>query len=85
VLILLAQTQKNILSRMVAVFTGSVLLRDKESETFLEGKTLPLNRRDAAHCRKCWETYLEDMEKPGALLKTMIINTIEEGITGLAD
>jgi len=85
VLILLAQTQKNILSRMLAVFAGSVLLRDKESETFLEGKTLPLNRRDAVHCGKCWETRLEGAEKPGEPLKTMIINTIEEGIMGLAD
>jgi len=85
VLILLAQTQKNILSRMLAVFAGSAMLHDKESEVFLEGKALPLNRRDAVHCRKCWETYLEGAGKTGALLRTMIVNTIEEGIMGLAD
>ena len=85
VLILLVRTQKNMLSKIQAVFAGGALLRDKNTETYLEGKALPLNRRDAVYCRKCWENYLEGLEKPGPLLRTKIVNAVEAGIAGLAE
>jgi CO/xanthine dehydrogenase FAD-binding subunit len=95
VLILLIKNQKNILSGIQMVFAPSIrsniswvgekLLREKMSETFLEGKTLPLDRRDALHCKKLWKTYLSGMERPGPLLQAKILNSIEAGILGLTD
>ena len=85
VLILLVRNQKNVLSKIQVVFAGGTLLRDKDTETFLEGKALPLDRRDAVHCRKCWETSLEGLEKPGPPLRARIVNAVEAGIAGLAD
>jgi CO/xanthine dehydrogenase FAD-binding subunit len=95
VLIILVKNQKNMLSRIQVVFApsmrcnlswaGDKLLREKMSETFLEGKPLPLDRRDALHCKKLWKSYLSGMEKPGPLLQAKILNSIEAGILGLAD
>jgi len=64
---------------------GESLLQEKNSETFLEGKTLPLDRRDALHYKKMWKTYLSGLAKPGPFLQAKILNSIEAGILGLAD
>jgi CO/xanthine dehydrogenase FAD-binding subunit len=97
VLLLLIKIQKGILTNIQVVFAGNklrgknsfqqgeILLRNKDSETFLEGKTLPLDRRDAVHYTKLWKTYLSGMEKPGPLLQAKILNSIEAGILDLAD
>lgn len=85
VLILVAMNKKNLLSNINVVFTGRALLRDKDSEVYLEGKALPLDRREAAHYRKYWETYLDELEYPNPLLKDKILNAIEMGILGLSD
>jgi CO/xanthine dehydrogenase FAD-binding subunit len=88
VLLLLVQNQKDILTKIQIVFSGikaGTLLRDKNSETFLEGKALPLDRRDAVHYKELWENYLSGLGKPGPLLRAKIINGIEVGILGLAD
>jgi len=85
VLILVVRNQKDILSKIQIVFAGGVLLRDKDSESSLEGKALPLDRRDLIHYRKYWENYLENEKKPGPFLRDKIINAIETGITGLSD
>ncbi|GHV84969.1 FAD-binding protein [Spirochaetia bacterium] len=98
VLLLLAKNQKDLLTKIQVVFAktssnasleqdrlGEILLRDKNSETFLEGKALPLDRRDAFHYGKLWEVYLSGLEWPGPLLRTKIKNGITAGILGLAD
>jgi len=97
VFLLLIKIQKGILTDIQVVFAGSklrgkntlqqgeILLRNKDSETFLEGKTLPLNRHDAIHYTKLWKTYLSGMEKPGPMLQAKILNSIEAAILDLAD
>ncbi|MDR2209991.1 MAG: FAD binding domain-containing protein [Spirochaetaceae bacterium] len=85
VLLMLIQNQKDILVKIQIVFAGKTLFRDKNSETYLEGKALPLDRKDAFHYRDLWKTYLEGLGKPGPLLRSKIINGIEAGILGLAD
>ncbi|MCL1928753.1 MAG: FAD binding domain-containing protein [Treponema sp.] len=85
VLILIVQNQKNMLTSINVVFAGDLLLRDKDSESFLEGKALPLDRRDAGHYRKFWEAYLDNLKYPGLLLRDKILNAIEMGIAGLSD
>jgi CO/xanthine dehydrogenase FAD-binding subunit len=67
------------------VSNHGTLLSNKNSETFLEGKALPLDRRDVVHHKELWETYLSGLGKPGPLLRAKIINGIEAGILGLAD
>ena len=91
VLILIVRNQKNMLTGIQVIFIGfpsgetqPVLLRDKESEAFLEGKALPLDRRDAGHYRKFWEAYLDTMHYPGLLLRDKILNAIETGIYSLS-
>jgi CO/xanthine dehydrogenase FAD-binding subunit len=85
VLIILVKNQKDILTKIQIVYAGETLFRDKNSETFLEGKALPLDRKDALHYGELWETYLAGLGKPGPLLRTAIINGIRAGILGLAD
>lgn len=85
VLILVVRNQKDILSKIQVIFTGAVLLRDKDSESFLEGKALPLDRRDLIHYKKYWENYIENTKKPGSVLRDKIINAIETGITDFSD
>jgi CO/xanthine dehydrogenase FAD-binding subunit len=97
VFLLLIKIQKGILANIQVVFAGNkrwgknplhsgeILLRDKDNETFLEGKTLPLDRRDAVHYTKLWKAYLSGKEKPGPLLQAKILNSIEAGILELAD
>ncbi|MDR2471023.1 MAG: FAD binding domain-containing protein [Treponema sp.] len=86
ILVLLARNQKDLLSKIQAVaWTGGAPLREKNSETFLEGKALPLDRRDARHYGKLWENYLNGLGRPGPLLRSKIVNSIEAGILGLAD
>jgi len=84
VLILIVQNQKNMLTNINVVFAGDLLLRDKDSEAFLEGKALPLDRRDAGHYRKFWEAYLDNQKYPCPLLRDKILNAIETGIAGLS-
>ena len=90
VLILLVRNQKNVLSRIHVVFSGNTLLgnallKDKNGESFLQGKALPLDKKDANQYRKYWENYLAVLEKPAAFLRAKIIHVIEKGILGLAE
>ncbi len=95
VLLLLIKNQKEILTHIQVVFATSTqgakeiaqesLLRDKNSETFLEGKTLPLDHRDVVHYKKLWKNYLSGLERPGPFLQAKILNSIEAGILSLAD
>ena len=85
VLILVVQNQKNILAKIQIVFSGTALFRNKDSESFLEGKVLPLDLKDIVHYRKFWENYLETGQKPIPILRDKIINAIEAGIAGLSD
>ena len=85
VLILLVRNQKNVLSKLHVVFSGHTLLKDKKGESFLEGKALPLDRKDVIQYRKYWEIYLTAQEKPAAFLRSKILNVIEKGILGLVE
>ena len=85
VLILLVRNQKNVLSKLHVVFSGNKLLKDKTGESFMQGKALPLDKKDANQYRKYWENYLAPLEKPAPFLRAKIINVIEKSILGLAE
>jgi CO/xanthine dehydrogenase FAD-binding subunit len=83
--VFMARIQKNILTDLRIVFAGQLVLRDKNSEAVLAGKQLPLDRRDAAHFVKLWETLLHAVESPGFMLRAKLCNFVESCIVSLSD
>jgi CO/xanthine dehydrogenase FAD-binding subunit len=83
--VFIMKNQKNVLSDIRIVFAGSGILRDKNSETLLIGKQLPLNRRDALDFIEHWNSYLSALEEPPPLIRAEILNLVEALIISLAD
>ena len=98
-ILFIMRNEKNILTDVRVVYSGQIILRDKDSENMLSGKLLPLDPRDAAAFTDRWRNYLsgitEDTEssafsgKKGNfnpdLLKAQIINFIETTIRQISD
>jgi CO/xanthine dehydrogenase FAD-binding subunit len=83
--VFMARIQKNILTDLRMVFAGQIVLRDKNSETVLAGKQLPLDRRDAAHFTELWKIFLYAVEMPGFMLRAKLYNFVESCIVSLSD
>ncbi|MDR2768490.1 MAG: FAD binding domain-containing protein [Treponema sp.] len=84
-LLILIRNQKNLLAKIQVIFGGkNLLLRDKNTETFLEGQRLPLEKKDVLRFVELWENYLAGLGTPDPFLKTRILNSIEAGLLGLA-
>lgn len=97
-IVFIMKNQRNILTEIRVVYSGWLSLRDKNSETMLEGKRLPLDRKDAAAFTEKWKNYLtgiienneteftgkDELHNPGILM-TQIINFIETVIMGISD
>jgi CO/xanthine dehydrogenase FAD-binding subunit len=83
--VFMARIQKNILTDLRMVFAGQIVLRDKNSETVMAGKQLPLDRRDAAHFAGLWKTFLHAVEVPGFMLRAKLCNFVESCIVSLSD
>ncbi|MFP3043030.1 FAD binding domain-containing protein [Treponema primitia] len=83
--VFMARIQKNILTDLRMVFAGQIVLRDKNSETVLVGKQLPLDRRDAVHFSELWKTFLSAVEIPGFMLRAKLFNFVESCILSLSD
>jgi CO/xanthine dehydrogenase FAD-binding subunit len=84
-IVFLMKNQKNILSDIRIVFAGKGMLRDKNTETLLIGKQLPINLRDAGDFMDHWRTFLSALEEPGPLIRAEIFNFVESLILNLAD
>jgi CO/xanthine dehydrogenase FAD-binding subunit len=84
-MIFIIKNQKNVLGDIRIVYAGDGILRDKNSETLLIGKHLPLNRRDALDFVEHWEAYLSALDSPNALNRAKILNFIESLILNLSD
>jgi CO/xanthine dehydrogenase FAD-binding subunit len=80
----IARIQKNILSEIRLAFSGETMLRDKNSESMLAGKQLPLDKREAREFIALWEQYISGLSSPGEILKTWTLNFIESTIRNLA-
>jgi hypothetical protein len=61
------------------------VLRDKNSETVLIGKQLPLEHRDAVHFTELWKTFLQAVEIPGFMLRGKLFNFVGACILNLSD
>jgi CO/xanthine dehydrogenase FAD-binding subunit len=84
VMVFLGRIQKDILIDIRTVFAGKIILRDKNSEFFLAGKRLPLDRKDALNYVELWATYLSAIEIRRELLKTKLLNFIESTLMDLS-
>ncbi|GHU16603.1 FAD-binding protein [Spirochaetia bacterium] len=84
-LIFIIKNPKNILTDIRIVFAGEGILRDKNSETLLIGKRLPLNRRDALDFVEHWKTYLSALDSPALIVRSELLKFIESLILNLAD
>ncbi|GHV45228.1 FAD-binding protein [Spirochaetia bacterium] len=84
-LVFLIKNPKNVLADIRIVFAGERILRDKNNESLLIGKQLPLNRRDALDFVEHWKAYLSALDSPTPIIRSEILNFIESLIFYLAD
>jgi CO/xanthine dehydrogenase FAD-binding subunit len=64
VMIFIIKTQKNVLTDVRLVFSAASILRDRNSESFLTGKQLPLSHRNALEFIEHWRIFLAAVNKP---------------------
>jgi CO/xanthine dehydrogenase FAD-binding subunit len=85
VVVFLAKTQKNILNDIRIIYKTETIWRDKNSESIVIGKNLPLNKKIAADFVESWESYLRGVWNVDELSRKELINFIELNIYNLAE
>ncbi|MCL1959545.1 MAG: FAD binding domain-containing protein [Spirochaetes bacterium] len=85
VLVFLAKAQKNILSDIRVVYKANKILRNKNSEDLLNGKSLPINRRTALDFIENWKEFLENRNDVNEFSKNALIYSIEENVIILSE
>jgi CO/xanthine dehydrogenase FAD-binding subunit len=93
VIVFILKTEKNILRDLRIVFSGNMIVREKNGEALLGGKSLPLDKRDVAAFLEHWKSHLSGLENaaisgegsPGDMTKAQILNFIEASILGFAE
>lgn len=86
VMVFIIRNQKNILTNIRLVFAGALVLQDRNTETLLIGKRLPLDRKNARNFVEHWESYLSSLTTPlDGFLQDNIVNFIETGLLSLSD
>jgi CO/xanthine dehydrogenase FAD-binding subunit len=83
--VFLAKTQKNVLSDIRIIYKTETIWRDKDSESIVIGKNLPLNKRIAVDFVESWESYLRGVWNVDELSRKELINFIELNIYNLAE
>ncbi|MDR0663746.1 MAG: FAD binding domain-containing protein [Spirochaetaceae bacterium] len=83
VIVFLARIQNDILSDVRVVYSGEGILRDRNCETSLIGKKLPLARKDAAAFTNLWKNRIDENYPP--FLRSRIFSFIEKTIMHFAD
>jgi len=84
-LIFLARAQKNILTDIRIVYKTNTILRNKNAEELLNGKSLPLNRKTAHDFIENWKDYLSNRHEISEFSKNALISNIEENILYLSE
>jgi CO/xanthine dehydrogenase FAD-binding subunit len=98
IIILIVRIQKNILTNIRVIYSDRIILRDKNSETMLAGKQLPLDRKDTRVFVERWKAYMSAFEgiensvfsgtgvnfNP-ELIKSQILNFIETTLMYISD
>jgi CO/xanthine dehydrogenase FAD-binding subunit len=83
--VLLARTQKEVLTDIRIVFAGSILIEDKRAESLLVGKRLPLSRKDADAALAQWETSLAALAPEQGFLRAVLGNFVAVALQSLLD
>jgi CO/xanthine dehydrogenase FAD-binding subunit len=83
--VFLAKTKKNVLSDIRIIYKTETIWRDKDSESIVIGKDLPLNHKIAADFVESWESYLRGVWNVDELSRKELINFIELNIYNLAE
>jgi CO/xanthine dehydrogenase FAD-binding subunit len=83
--VFLAKIQKNVLNDIRIVYKTNTLWRDKDSESILIGKQLPLQHRVAADFIERWEAFLSGIEYVDKLSQKELVNFIEANIAYLSE
>ena len=81
--IFIAKIQKNTLSDIRVIYKSGSILRDKDSESILIGKSLPLSRRIVADFLEHWESFLSSSGIAEELYRREMMNFIQENIYNL--
>jgi hypothetical protein len=81
----MVKTQKGTLNDIRIVYKADMIWRDKNSESVLIGKTLPISRRIAADFMEHWKGYVSGIEAIGELEGKELINFTEMNIYNLAE
>ncbi|MCL2069555.1 MAG: FAD binding domain-containing protein [Treponema sp.] len=97
-ILFILRNQKNLLTSIRIIYSGQTILREKNAETQLAGKHLPLEKKDAAALVESWKTYLStfksnekfvfgrnDRNSNPELVKAQILNFIENTIMQISD
>jgi CO/xanthine dehydrogenase FAD-binding subunit len=83
--VFLAKTQKNILIDIKVIYKTALIWRDKNIETKLIGKGLPLNRRIAADFVEHWDGYLAGIDSINSLSRKEMTNFIAMNVYNLSE
>lgn len=81
--VFLARIQNNILSDIRIVFSGVSVIHNRNCETSLLGKKLPLSKRDAAAFIQLWKNSLPESTPP--FLGSRLLSFIETAILNFTD
>ncbi len=81
----IARAQKGILSDVRMAFAGKTLVRDREIDNAIIGKSLPLEARMATAFVDRWRTAVAEAQFPSGLLKDRFLNLVEQAVFGLCD
>jgi CO/xanthine dehydrogenase FAD-binding subunit len=97
-IILIMRIQKNILTNIRVIYSDRIILRDKNSETMLAGKQLPLDQKDTRVFVERWKAYMNAYEGIEVsvfsgtgvnfnpeLVKTQILSFIESTLMYISD
>ena len=85
VAVLLVRTQKNVLNDIKIVYKTDMILRDRDSESLLIGKQLPLSHRIAADFISHWDDFLKSVHSIDELSRQELINFITVNINNLSE
>ena len=84
-LVFLAKTQKNTLSDIRIVYKGNNILRNKNGESLLTGKVLPLTRKTANDFIDNWHEFLNNNNEIDEFSKNELIDCIEINVRNLSE
>jgi len=97
-ILLILRNQKDILTDIRVLYSSQAIYREKDAESMLIGKHLPLDRRDASAFVERWKAYLSSIHEENnplfsgeysnldqSLIKTRILRFIESTLLHISD